>query len=79
MRALHVLHSSLLDFIENTRWGSLLFRAARFGLFAMLIFVGSKVAAGQFLGFDFHDVHPVDRLRFDAVSGSAFTDGGVGL
>src|SRR5262245_37776673 len=53
---LHSLHFSLLDFIENTRWGARLFRLARFGLFGMVIFVGSKIASGQFLGFDFSDV-----------------------
>jgi O-antigen ligase len=56
MRAVHSIHSSLLDFIENTRWGSGLFRLARFGIFALAIFVGSRMASAQFLAFDFVDV-----------------------
>ena len=56
MRALGHLHSSVLDLIENTRLGAGGFRLARFGLFALAIFVGSKVAAGQFLSFDLADV-----------------------
>ena len=56
MHALHNLHSSLLDLVENTRWGSRLFRLVRFCLFSMLIFVGSKMVSGQFLGFEFSDI-----------------------
>jgi O-antigen ligase len=56
MRALANLHSSFLDCIENTRWGAAGFRLARLGLFAMAIFVGSKVASGQFLSFGLADI-----------------------
>ena len=56
MRALANLHNSFLDFIENTRVGSTGFRLARLGMFAMAIFVGSKVASGQFLAFELADV-----------------------
>jgi O-antigen ligase len=56
MRALANLHSSFLDFVENTRVGSAGFRLARFGVFALLIFAGSKIAAGQFLAFELADV-----------------------
>lgn len=56
MRALANVYSSFLDVIENTRWGVAGFRLARFGLFAMVIFMGTRVASGQFLAFDFSDI-----------------------
>jgi O-antigen ligase len=55
----HVLHrfgASFLDFIENTRLGSAAWRLARFGIFALGVFVVSKVASGQFLSFTFADI-----------------------
>jgi len=56
MRALANVYSSFLDLIENTRWGTAGFRLARFGLFAMVIFVGSRIASRRFLSFDFSDI-----------------------
>src|SRR5262245_26231136 len=56
MRALANLHSSVLDFIENTRLGAFGFRMARLALLGILVFIGSKVASGQFLAFELRDV-----------------------
>ena len=56
MRLLHSIHSSVLDFIENTRLGATAFRVARIGLFALAIVVASRVAAAQFLSFGLSDV-----------------------
>ena len=47
MRIAHDFHATVLDFIENTRLGTSLFRLARLGLFAVAIFVGSRIAARQ--------------------------------
>jgi O-antigen ligase len=56
MRALANVHSSVLDFIENTRLGAFGFRLARLALLGMVVFVGSKTASGQFLAFELQDV-----------------------
>ena len=56
MRTVHRLGDSFFDFIENNGFGSQAFHLVRFAFFGLVILVAGKVAAGQFLSYDFEDV-----------------------
>ena len=56
MRVLHDIGDSLLDFVEENKYGSLLFRLGRIALLGMVLLVVGRIAAGQFLSFQWDDV-----------------------
>lgn len=56
MRVFQEMSDNVLDFIENSRLGASLFRFGRMALFGIVIFLGARVIATQFLAFNFRDV-----------------------